>query len=287
MPPSPWRPGSPAVARQLNAVTEESGTRLAKIGDLLRHHVGEGSAMTEAVVARVETASEAVGRQLRSLGAAGESTEGELAALAEMLAQRGREVATVSDQALARIGQWDQTLEGRSRALGAVTDQVTGQARQMTKALDAQAKDLQQASWKAQALTETLKLRTDEVGSEDFLRHAAFVSERLQSLAVDMNRLMETSVSEEDWRRYSSGERSIFVRKILGFREKSKLAAISKKFQREEEFRGYVTRYLDQFEGLLSEAKKVDRGDVLGTTFLSSDMGKVYMLLCRAVGRER
>ena len=75
---------------------------------------------------------------------------------------------------------------------------------------------------------------------------------------------------EEDWRRFNRGERGIFVRKILGFREKNRLAAISEKYREDGEFRDYVTRYMGQFENLLQESKKRDHEGVLATTFLSS-----------------
>ena len=81
-------------------------------------------------------------------------------------------------------------------------------------------------------------------------------------------------------------EKGIFIRKMLGFKEKSRLAAIRQKYQEDGEFMQYVDRYLSQFDSFLKEAKKRDHREVLSTTFLSSDMGKVYMLLARALGRD-
>jgi hypothetical protein len=192
----------------------------------------------------------------------------------------------VSDQATASFELWDRTLQERSSDLAEAADKVSERAREVVRTLDVQTRDMRMAAMKAATLTEALKLRIDEVSTDDFLRRAAFISERLQSLGVDMNRLMETPVTEEDWRRYSGGERGVFVRKLLGFREKSRLAAIQQRYQEDEDFRGYVNRYMEQFERLIGEARKTDRDGVLGTTFLSSDMGKVYMLLGRAIGRE-
>ena len=138
----------------------------------------------------------------------------------------------------------------------------------------------------AATLLDDLKAETHQVGVDDFLRRASFISERLQSIAVDMNRVLETRLSEDDWRRFNKGEKGVFVRKMLGFREKSKLATISKKYEDDGEFREYVSRYISQFDAMLAEAKKRDHDAVLSTIFLSSDMGKVYMLLARAIGRE-
>jgi hypothetical protein len=97
---------------------------------------------------------------------------------------------------------------------------------------------------------------------------------------------MEATITDDDWRRFNKGEKGLFVRKLLGFREKSKLAAIRQKYQDDGEFQDYVGRYLSQFEGLLKGSRKRDHDGVLITTFLTSDMGKVYMLLARALGRD-
>ena len=234
----------------------------------------------------MEAANEALRGQLDDLSATYEKTERELESLGDALNQRAREVGSVSGQALTKVEAWDRTLRERTEALTRASDDVAGRARDVAKAMDRQVKDLKEASREAASLAESLKARTDQAGADDFLRSAAFILEGLQSVAVDMNRLMEATISEDDWRRFNKGEKGIFVRKLLGFREKAKLAAIKRKYQEDGDFRGYVTRYLTQFEGLLKEARKRDHDGVLGTTLLSSEMGKVYMLLERALGRR-
>jgi len=97
---------------------------------------------------------------------------------------------------------------------------------------------------------------------------------------------METTITEDDWRRFNKGEKGVFVRKMLGFREKSRLASVKQRYQEDNEFRGYVSRYMDEFKGFLNEARKRDHQGVLGTIFLSSDMGKLYMVLTQALGRD-
>ena len=73
---------------------------------------------------------------------------------------------------------------------------------------------------------------------------------------------------------------------MLGMRERSRLAAVAQRYREDGEFREYVNRYIAQFENTLGEAKKRDMDGVLATTFLTADVGKVYMLLIRALGRE-
>jgi len=148
---------------------------------------------------------------------------------------------------------------------------------------------MRSASNEANALLEALQGRKAEAGIQDFVNQASFISESLQSIAVDMSRVMKTQINEDDWRRFNKGEQGIFVRKMLGFREKAKLVSIRDKYQVDGEFRDYVTRYFSEFEVLLDESKKRDQEGLLKSIFLSSDVGKVYMLLgpCLGPGNRR
>ena len=149
-----------------------------------------------------------------------------------------------------------------------------------------QTRDMREVINESGALVELLKERSEQASMSDFMQNAKFVNERLESLAVDMNRVLETSISEEEWRRFNKGDASIFVRKMLGFRERTKLNIVREKYQQDSEFRDYVTRYLTDFNDLLNQVSKLDQASVLRTTFFSSDVGKVYLLLSRALGRE-
>ena len=60
---------------------------------------------------------------------------------------------------------------------------------------------------------------------------------------------------------------------------------IKGKFEDDDNFRKYVQRYLDHFERLLSDANESDPENLLSSTFLSADIGKLYLLLARSVGR--
>ena len=58
------------------------------------------------------------------------------------------------------------------------------------------------------------------------------------------------------------------------------------KFANDTEFRTYVTRFVRQFEDLYEQALANDHGELLGTTFASSDTGRLYLILCAASGRD-
>ena len=62
---------------------------------------------------------------------------------------------------------------------------------------------------------------------------------------------------------------------------------IAVRYREDERFRQQATRYIQQFESLLNQAAECDPENVLSATFLTADVGKLYLLLARAVGRQQ
>ena len=46
-----------------------------------------------------------------------------------------------------------------------------------------------------------------------------------------------------------------------------------------------MDRYIGEFERLLEEVSRGDRGQVVARTYLTSETGKVYTMLAHAAGR--
>jgi hypothetical protein len=69
------------------------------------------------------------------------------------------------------------------------------------------------------------------------------------------------------------------VRRLLGMSFGEAGPAIRRKFEDHPEFRRNVLEYIEQFERLISEARLTDPENVVSTTFLTADVGKLYLLL--------
>ncbi len=120
-----------------------------------------------------------------------------------------------------------------------------------------------------------------------FLEASSFVTEKLQSLSVDIARLLDPQASGDDWDRYLQGDRGIFVR-VLGRGRDAKMAEkIRQQIKENEQFRTYVLEYMSEFKTLIGQAHSVDHNQVLEKTFLSADVGKVYALLERALESKK
>jgi len=62
---------------------------------------------------------------------------------------------------------------------------------------------------------------------------------------------------------------------------------ISRRYDREGDFRMTVDRYIGDFERLLGEAEQSDPDGRMLQNYLTSESGRVYLLLAHASGRLR
>ncbi len=119
-------------------------------------------------------------------------------------------------------------------------------------------------------------------GDERTARHSI---ESLDSLSVDIARMIDHEAAAELWDKYKRGERNVFTRRLYTLQGQKAFDEIRKKYRADREFKQTVDRYIAEFERLLDEVSRDDRGQVVARTYLTSETGKVYTMLAHAAGR--
>jgi hypothetical protein len=109
--------------------------------------------------------------------------------------------------------------------------------------------------------------------------------ESLDSLAVDIARMIDHEAAADLWDRYKRGERNVFTRKLYTMQGQKAFEEIRRKYRGDRDFMRTVDRYISEFERLLEEVSRDDRGQVVARTYLTSETGKVYTMLAHAAGR--
>ena len=99
--------------------------------------------------------------------------------------------------------------------------------------------------------------------------------------------MLEEEIPEDVWKRYRRGDKSIFARRLLKMKDRFVIPEVESRYEQDTDFRNKVTRYMSQFESLLSQATDCDPEQVLSATFLTADVGKLYLLLSRSLGRTQ
>jgi hypothetical protein len=97
--------------------------------------------------------------------------------------------------------------------------------------------------------------------------------------------MIDHDAAADLWDRYHRGERNVFTRKLYTMQGQRAFDEIRKKYRSERDFMQTVDRYIVEFERLLEEVSRDDRGQVVARTYLTSETGKVYTMLAHAAGR--
>jgi hypothetical protein len=116
-------------------------------------------------------------------------------------------------------------------------------------------------------------------------RTARHSIESLDSLSVDIARMIDHDAAADLWDRYKRGERNVFTRRLYTLQGQKAFDEIRAKYRADREFKQTVDRYIAEFERLLEEVSRDDRGQVVARTYLTSETGKVYTMLAHAAGR--
>jgi hypothetical protein len=146
-------------------------------------------------------------------------------------------------------------------------------------------------SWLSDLLSRASR-ESDEPGHE-FPREPARNDERtvrhtiesLDSLSVDIARMIDHEAAVDLWDRYKRGERNVFTRRLYTLQGQKAFDEIRRKYRSDREFKQTVDRYIEEFERLLEEVSRDDRGQIVARTYLTSENGKVYTMLAHAAGR--
>jgi hypothetical protein len=107
----------------------------------------------------------------------------------------------------------------------------------------------------------------------------------LDTLAVDIARMVDHEAAADLWERFKRGERGPVSRRLYTAQGHKAFDEIRRKYRADPEFRQTVEQYIHEFERLLEDVARGDRGGAGARNYLTSDTGKVYAMLAHAAGR--
>jgi hypothetical protein len=107
----------------------------------------------------------------------------------------------------------------------------------------------------------------------------------MESLSLDIGRLMDRNLAAEMWDRYQRGESKAFSKRLYTPAGQKAFDEVARKYRADRAFKQTVDRYIAEFERLLDEVAREDRGPQTLRGHLTSETGLVYTLLAHAAGR--
>ena len=198
-----------------------------------------------------------------------------------MVEQIGTKSADVLSQALARDTQ--QVLA----SLDESAKRSTEAGREAAIQLRDQLVKVNELASNLETRVSQARERAEEQVDNDFSRRVALITESLNSNAIDVAKALSTEVTDTAWASYLRGDRGIFTRRAVRLLENTEAREIAELYDADRDFRDHVNRYIHDFESMLRTMLSTRDGHALSVTMLSSDMGKLYVVLAQALERLR
>lgn len=285
-----------ALAATDNGVRERAEV-LAQVTDAALAHIGDLANTIDQTARRlhdvVVNGSTAVGETAEALDNTIATYRTQTAAIADEMRLasedfrvRFRDLGRTSEEAMEKVTTALEFMRVQADSLASAGDRLSDQTDRAGTAFEKKAETLSRMADRAEEKLRLLETQRDAADLQRFLNGAVFIIERLQSIAVDITRLFSPTVDEDLWQRYYRGDTSAFLRHAARSLTRRQAGQIRELYEGNGDFRDYVNRYLSEYETLLRASRQTDRAEVLAATLTSADMGKLYLVLARAVGRQ-
>lgn len=158
-------------------------------------------------------------------------------------------------------------------------------ASQASERLTGRLVELMRVISETEARVDEVDTRMDIRARDTLAARSIRLVDSLNEASVDVARLLAVDVGDSAWKRYLDGDKSLFARTTVRLADKDSARKIARHYQHDEAFREEASRYLDQFEQLIRRVLKDPDGESFALVLLSSDIGKLYVMIAEAVGR--
>lgn len=121
---------------------------------------------------------------------------------------------------------------------------------------------------------------------DTFMRDSSDIINELEALSIDINAVFNKAGKDDElWKKYYEGDHGAFVRYLSKNMTKKQVASVKDDYESNQSFRVLVDKYLSDFEALVASARQNERAGTLLALISGSDIGKVYYILARALGK--
>jgi DNA anti-recombination protein RmuC len=141
----------------------------------------------------------------------------------------------------------------------------------------ASAADRGQPGWLSNLLAAASRDEPEETASKG--------AETLEALNREIASLIDNAAAVEMWDRWRRGDTGAVSRRLYTEAGQQAFDELRRRFRTDPQFRETTTRYMQEFERLLSKIGQNDRDGAQWRAYLLSNTGKVYTILAHASGK--
>ena len=270
---------------ELSKRANEAFDKVKGLGKSLKDlslQVGETAKMSSI---HMENASDKIRATISEVASNAERISNEIRSSGEVFLQQSNVLVAVSEETVKKMQNTMDGLTTAAQTFDSKTGSIVQKSEKFSEMFQTQLKTLLETSEKAEDKLDALKKTYQTISVDSFLKDTSFMVEKLQTMAVDINRLFNPNIEEDLWKKFYNGDTGVFARYLSKTMSKQQITAIRSEYESDGDFRTLVTRYLSDFEGLIAQAKNNERSGLLLSIISGSDVGKLYFILAKALDR--
>ena len=248
------------LSLQMDEASKMTTTNFENSGNKLR-----------AAITEIASNAERISNDIRSSG--------------EVFLKQSGVLVAAGDDTLKKVTDVMNVLNDSSSEFALKGDELIKKTVAFSDVIGKQIKTITDTTQKAERNISDLESRYENVQLDTFLKDASYIIEKLETTAVDINRIFNPDTEEEIWKKYYNGDTSAFVRYLAKNMTKQQVLEIRKLYEKNMDFRNMVNKYLSDFDVLLTRAKTNERAGILLSVITGADIGKIYYILARALDK--
>ncbi len=101
----------------------------------------------------------------------------------------------------------------------------------------------------------------------------------------DIARALDAHTAAIAWNRSQTGERNVFSQRLYTPEGQQTFQHITQRYHADDSFRKIVEKYVNDFEGILGEADEKDPSGRIVQNYITSEIGRAYLMLAHISGR--
>ncbi len=272
---------------EFGQVFDNVAHNLHAISDGLNKNVENFSAQTGDIFIKFNEINNEVGSNIAKLSESADGITVQSKKNAELLMEQDAFVNKSMDslkQITGSIAALNKELVKTGTAVGSTLSKYESKMSGFEKLVDTHLTNLRAGYEKTEEQVEALNKKFKAASIDTFMRNSTDLINELEAISIDINAVFHKA-DEDLWKKYYEGDHGVFVRYLSKNMTKKQVAAIQNDYANKSDFRILADKYIEDFNSLVAVARESERAGTLLALISGSDIGKVYYILARALGK--
>lgn len=248
------------LGMEMDDAAKLSATHLEKSGDKLRASINEIAANAERISNTILSSGEVFVKQ------------------SNVLTEMAEDTALKVNKSVSNLVEAGRAFEEQGMS-------IVKEAIRFNDTVNTQTKTLEENAVKAEKVMSDLSVVYKDVKIDTFLADAGKIINVLESVSVDINRLLNPKDEDDLWKKFYNGDTQVFIRSIAKNMSNSQINSVRKEFEKNDELRKLVNTYMQEFEVLVEKSKTHEHSAALMAVISGADLGRLYYILAKALNK--